>query len=51
MTTLAQHDLAADMEILRTLVRHNRLDLGAMGVLIGAANVLRSAREDWRYRP
>ena len=31
MTTLAQDELPADTEVLRALVRHNRLDLGPMG--------------------
>ncbi len=31
MTTLAQDDLPGDTEVLRALVRHNRLDLGPMG--------------------
>lgn len=31
MTTLAQDDLPADTEVLRALVRHNRLELGPMG--------------------
>jgi hypothetical protein len=28
MTTLAQQELPKDTEVLRTLVRHNRLDVG-----------------------
>jgi len=31
MTTLAQDDLPGDTEVLRALVKHNRLDLGEMG--------------------
>ncbi len=31
MTTLAQDDLPGDTEVLRALVRHNRLDLGPIG--------------------
>ncbi len=31
MTTLAQDDLPQDTEVLRTLVRHNRVQLGEMG--------------------
>ena len=31
MTTLAQDDLPGDTEVLRALVRHNRLELGPMG--------------------
>ena len=31
MTTLAQDDLPGDTEVLRTLVQHNRLEVGAMG--------------------
>jgi uncharacterized protein YcbX len=31
MTTLAQEDLAKDTEVLRTLVRHNRIDLPGLG--------------------
>jgi uncharacterized protein YcbX len=31
MTTLPQGDLPRDTEILRTLVRHNKLQVGAMG--------------------
>ena len=32
MTTLAQYDLPGDTEVLRALVRHNRLDLGPLGL-------------------
>lgn len=31
MTTLAQDDLPGDTEVLRTLVRHNRIDIGGTG--------------------
>ncbi len=31
MTTLAQHDLPSDTEVLRTLIRHNRVQVGAAG--------------------
>jgi uncharacterized protein len=33
MTTLAQHDLPADSDILRTLARHNRVQVGGLGLL------------------
>jgi uncharacterized protein YcbX len=32
MTTLAQDDLPQDMEVLRTLVRHNRVQLPGLGL-------------------
>jgi uncharacterized protein YcbX len=31
MTTLAQDDLAQDTDVLRTLVRHNRMQVGDLG--------------------
>jgi len=31
MTTLAQDDLPKDTDVLRTLTRHNRLQVGAAG--------------------
>jgi len=33
MTTLAQHDLPKDTDVLRTLVRHNRIQVGDAGLL------------------
>jgi uncharacterized protein len=33
MTTLAQHDLPADSDILRTLARHNRVQVGDLGLM------------------
>jgi uncharacterized protein len=33
MTTLAQQDLPADSNVLRTLTRHNRVQVGDLGVM------------------
>jgi uncharacterized protein len=50
MTTLAQDDLPGDTEVLRALVRHNKLDLGPMGhypcagvyAVVGAPGAIRT---------
>ncbi|HYM16629.1 MAG TPA: MOSC N-terminal beta barrel domain-containing protein [Dehalococcoidia bacterium] len=50
MTTLAQDDLPADTDVLRALVKHNRLDLGPLGhypcagvyAVVGAPGTIRT---------
>ena len=50
MTTLAQDDLPGDTEVLRALVKHNRLDLGPLGnypcagvyAVVGAPGMIRT---------
>jgi len=50
MTTLAQDDLPGDTEVLRALVKHNRLDLGPLGnypcagvyAVVGAPGTIRT---------
>jgi uncharacterized protein YcbX len=57
MTTLAQDDLARDLDVLRTLAQHNRIDIGGgaypcAGVYatVGAAGTIR-AGDSVRVRP